>query len=562
VSWYVFTGSFNYVSTGSGVVTNNSWQHIAVVWTNSNVKIYVNGTQQASGTRYSPQLNNELFKIGASDLAQSTSFWSGYISNFRVATTAVYTGAFTPPASPLQSTQAGNGGTIQAITGTQTSLLTCQSNRFIDNSAVPFTITPSGTPRVQAFQPFSPTASYTTALYGGSGYFTGSGYLTAPDNAAFSFGNGDFTVECWIYLTALGTQGIWSNGNSATGTFGFYINAANKLEVGYYGGATVTGATSLTTGTWFHVAVSRSGGTVTRVFLNGVQDATNTSSFNNTSNKCAVGVPFADNTSYLSNGYMSNLRVVKGTAVYTGAFTPPTLAPLTTAGSTSAASYSSTLNVNTSFAASNTSLLLNMANAGIYDAAAQNDFITAGAAVTNTTTKQWPPSSVSFNGSTSYLTAPSNVALAFGSADFTIEFWMYANAIPTNPLIAQLYDTRPASTNGAYILIYLDNDGTIKLWVNSANRITSSVISTGAWIYVALTRSSGVTKMFLNGTQTGSNYTDSTVYLASAPFIGASFSGGAAIANFFNGYIQDFRITRGVARTIAPPPPTAPFPTR
>jgi hypothetical protein len=57
--------------------------------------------------------------------------------------------------------------------------------------------------------------------------------------------------------------------------------------------------------------------------------------------------------------------------------------------------------------------------------------------------------------------------------------------------------------------------------------------------------------MFLNGTQTGVTYTDATTYLASTTFIAASYSGGALITNFFNGYIDDLRITKGVARYTA-----------
>jgi hypothetical protein len=517
-------------------VPANSWTHFAVVRTSTSTNgaaYYINGSPAGVFTISSNISGTaSAVNVGTSASVGSIAF-NGYISNLRVVNNrAVYSGSFTPPTVPLTAT---TGGT-NPPTGTECTLLTCQSNRFRDNSAqvTPSVFTPSGSPTVQAFQPFSPAAAYTPAAYGGSGYFTGSGYLTAPDNAAFSFGNGDFTVECWIYLTALGTQGIWSNGNSATGSLGFYINAANKLEVGYYGGATVTGATSLTIGTWFHVAVSRSGGTVTRVFLNGVQDATNTSSFNNTSNKCAVGVPFADNTSYLSNGYMSNLRVVKGTAVYTGAFTPPT-APVT--------------NI------TNTSLLLNFTNAGIYDAAAQNVITTVGdAQVSTAITAKWPPTSIRFDGTGDYLnvSAGSPQSLTFGTGDFTIEFWVY---FTSNTGQQVLYDGR--SANGAYPLLYT-NAGVLTYFVNTSAVITSVQPSTGVWYFMSLRRSSGTTQFFINGTQSGGSYTDSTNYLApptSGGRVGANFTGG----DFLFGYIQDFRVTKGVARA-ATPIPTAPFP--
>jgi len=536
-----------YASSASPLVAN-TWYHVAAVRSSGSSRIYVNGVGGTAVAYTGNVAQNNLY-IGYAG-ASSQGYPNAYISNWRlVKGVAVYTGNFTLPTAPLAATQSGNGGTIQAITGTQTSLLTCQSNRFRDNSAqvTPATITVNGTPRVQAFQPFSPTASYTTALYGGSGYFNGStDYLSAASNAAFAFGSADFTIEFWLYANAIptsptiaqlcDTRPASTNGAyiliylDNDGAIKLWVNSANRI----------TGSV-ISTRTWYHVALARSSGS-TKLFLNGAQTgSTYTDSTVYLAGAPLIGASYSGGPAIANflSGYLSNFRIVNGTAVYTGAFTPPT-APVT--------------------AITNTSLLLNMTNAGIYDAAVQNNAITVGNAQVSTAQSKWSPTSISFNGTTDYLTAPSNVALAFGSADFTIEFWMYATAIPTNPAVAILFDTRPASTQGAYTSIYLNNNGTINLFVNSANRITSSVISTGTWYYVALTRSSGVTKMFLNGTQTGSNYTDSTVYLASAPFVGASYSGGAAITNFLNGYIQDFRITRGVARTITTP--TAAFPTR
>jgi hypothetical protein len=74
---------------------------------------------------------------------------------------------------------------------------------------------------------------------------------------------------------------------------------------------------------------------------------------------------------------------------------------------------------------------------------------------------------------------------------------------------------------------------------------------------MSLIRSSGTTRFFINGTQSGGSYTDSTNYLApptSGGRVGANFVGG----DFLFGYIQDFRVTK--AARAATPIPTAPFP--
>ena len=191
------------------------------------------------------------------------------------------------------------------------------STTILDYNRSPQIITAVGNAQISTAQ----------SKFGGSSMlFDGTGdWLTAPDNAIYNFGTGDFTVECWIYLNAINrVNGIWTNGPAAAGSFGFYVTSGNKLEASYYGGATVTGATSLAVNTWYHVAVSRSG-TTNRVFLNGTQDATNTSSNNNTTSKCMVGNSFTDQPDS-PNGYIDDLRITKGVARYTTTFTPPAAA--------------------------------------------------------------------------------------------------------------------------------------------------------------------------------------------------------------------------------------------
>jgi hypothetical protein len=190
-----------------------------------------------------------------------------------------------------------------------------------------------------------------------------------------------------------------------------------------------------------------------------------------------------------------------------------------------------------------------------------NNLETVGNAQISTAQSKFGGASMLFDGSGDRLYGPSNQNFNFGTGDFTIEFWV-------NPISQGghgssnndcLIDFRPGS-NGVYGTLYIFSNGTGVYWyVNSANRITGGAISNSVWTHIALCRASGSTRLFLNGTQSGSTYTDSNNYLVSPIMIG-EFNDGTGGGNF-NGYIDDLRITKGYARYTANfTPPTAPFP--
>ena len=147
--------------------------------------------------------------------------------------------------------------------------------------------------------------------------------ITAAASSNYAFGTGDFTIEAWIYLNSVDTvHGIWNNTLAGTGDFSFRITSSNKLNTLT---PTLTGTATLSVNTWYHVAATRSGTTL-RLFVNGVLDGTLTSSTNITDTGFTMGdtVPprLGTNSSGMFNGYISNFRIVKGTAVYTTDFTP------------------------------------------------------------------------------------------------------------------------------------------------------------------------------------------------------------------------------------------------
>jgi hypothetical protein len=561
LTFYLNAGTPNLYGNSADIIIGgfglsaNTWTHIAISRASNSLKLFVNGAQSGGTVTNSTNWNSGTNRLGIGGGGfDASGLLNGYISNLRyVVGTAVYTGNFTPPTTPLAATQSGNGGTIQAITGTATALLTCQSNRFRDNSTNNFTITPNGTPRVQAFQPFSPAAAYTPAAYGGSGYFGGSDSLSAPSNAAFAFGTGDFTIETWVYISNFSNfRGIFDSraSGSATGLALFtdlsgFLNVATTANI-------ATASKAIIANAWSHCAVTRSG-TSLNIWLNGENVSTITNSTNFSNPDCSIFLSML--------GYISNFRIVKGTAVYTGAFTPPTLAPLTTAGSTSAASYSSTSNVNTSFASSATSLLTNFTNAGIYDAAAQNVVTTVADAQVSTTQSKWPPTSMKFDGTGDYLTIPANLTGTLGTGNWTIEFWQYYSGLTGYQTIISTGFVGGGVTGGWLVQTGL-GDGKMNFYfMNPTSTLiateTGTTVLTGQWYYIAIVKSGATLTIYRNGTNVAS-VSDTRNYSANQT---VSLGGGSPTGfdgNWFNGYLQDIRITKGVARTITTP--TAPFP--
>lgn len=219
--------------------------------------------------------------------------------------------------------------------------------------------------------------------FGASVYFDGTGdYLTVPDADPLDFGTGDFTVECFVNFSALTSNRVlfdkWSSGS--TGGWQLYWRATGTSLAFLSGNAGGTGTVILqdgnvnrvAAGAWYHVAVARQGTTI-NLFVNGtlVSSATDSTDYTSTVN-LGIGRQISTNTNDFF-GYISNARIVKGTAVYTANFTPP-ISNLTNISGTSllTCQSSSTITDNSSNAYTisvfgNTGPSLLMVNEPLYD---------------------------------------------------------------------------------------------------------------------------------------------------------------------------------------------------
>ena len=528
------TKTITAASINSSNLTLNSWHHVAWVQRGANFYFFLDGVSYNTTTALSAGERGGVGGQLSIGVWAASMTYSGnpnwYLSNMRIVKgVAVYTGNFTPPTAPLTATQSGSGN-IAAITGTATSLLTLQRNRFIDNIATPNIFAVSGTPSIQSFSPFAPSAAYSAATVGGGIYFNGgTDRLTTPSDSSFAFGTGDFTVEFWIYALGWNASDYNALCTFSTGSIGMYSYSGGYLNYNNGAGYQISSGIRPVLNQWNHIALCRGSGS-SKLYLNGVQVG---STYADTTN-FAAGATNVNNATYPTQAYYANFRVVKGTAVYTGAFTPPT-APLT--------------------AIAGTSLLLSATNAGIIDATGKNDLVTVGDVRTSTAVIKYGSSSMYFDGTGDCLTVLSSAFFNFGTVDFTIECWVYPITLST---AAAIIDTRNSDILGAWDF---NLQSTSKLdFIYGASRLTSTTsISTNVWTHIAVTRASGVIRLFINGVvETTTATYSSAIDALSFPSIGGGRSTGAnsVTGYYLNGYLDDLRVTKGIARyttTFTPP---------
>ena len=195
------------------------------------------------------------------------------------------------------------------------------STVITDSSGSPKTVTAFGNAQISTAQ----------SKFGGASIaFDGTGdYLNIPASSEFNFDSNNFTIETWLYFSAIGATKVIVNnwaGSVLSSSFGFQQESDGRISGIAYTGSTVLQALTLSTATinqWNHIAFVRNGGSLC-MYLNGVggTNVSIASAVNNGTGPVQIG---REGTSFYFNGYLDDLRITKGIARYTSNFTPPTL---------------------------------------------------------------------------------------------------------------------------------------------------------------------------------------------------------------------------------------------
>lgn len=362
--------------------------------------------------------------------------------------------------------------------------------------------------------------------------FDGTGDFLRTSASPFAVGTDNYSMDMWVRLNTTGTNKTLFDCRG-TGGYMLQISNTNVLLFVATGSTRITGTTALTTGQWYHVAISRNG-TSTKLFLNGTQEgSTYTDSTNYTeatlSNYATIGTQ-TDGTTNPMNGWIDEFRWVLFVAYFTANFTPPA-APYFD-GYQAIYPFCSAL---FHFDGTNGSTVFTD------DGGEGHTWTIAGGSPhIDTAQSKFGGSSLAMTG-TGKLQADGGETYSFGLNDFTIDFWVRLSVTGALQII---YDQRDPVNNVAAPVIYIKTDN--KLYYFSAGDQISgtTVLSANTWYHVALTRSGQVARLFLNGVQEGSNYTDNNFYVnaRNCPLIGDRFG-----TSGLQGWLDEFRIVKGVA---------------
>ena len=541
--------------TGGVATPIDTWFHLAVVRYGNTFKMYIDGTVAATTRTQSGDMAPTAGpQIGWHRNTSTRYLKDSYIDEFRISNVARYTANFTPAASAF-------------VTDANTQLLlhldgANDGTVFTDSSGwggARHSLTAYGdtkNTRISSISTMRPDQAIIIGPKVGSSAisFDGDGdYLSIPDSADWNFGTGSFTIEGWVNHGGQDTVLYFDYTDYDAGNEDliiFHINAAGEPKYddanGGSGGA-YGNFGQLPLNTWAHLAFVKIG-TGLKCYIDGVAQLVKAGSSGTTdSYTLTMPASLPNHTSGLwigrwgwngtdtgtgryTLGYMDEIRV-SNVARYVANFTPDT----------------------TEFSSdANTKLLIHsnttMGSTTFTDSGASTHTITAGGGIKHVANKVGTGMAV-YNGTTSQmetLTAPAE--WAFGTQDFTWDFWAYADAWTNNDCWFEAY----AASNDYWVFrIKTNGDLAVSSYVGGSHVVdidfNNANMPTGAWFHIELSRSGSTWRCFINGTETGDAQTSSGSLGTANRQLKIGRSGH--FNTFFKGYIDELRISNIVRHT-------------
>jgi Concanavalin A-like lectin/glucanases superfamily len=527
-----------------GNFTANIYYHVAVTRQGSTWRLFFNGTLANTFTSSLPLFQNtEPLVIGGSPSV----FANCYVDEFRFSNgIARWTAAFTPPNQPYFA-QLNQGGNDEA-----TKLLLHFDHDVVDvaiGTLNPHLFTNYGT----GFDAnsFNTTLGYNTLYTAAAGQ-----RITCPDNTDLALNSANFTIDLWYFRLAAVNGDIISKRATNTDISPYVIlESSGSLYFfgSYTGSAYDLSALLILSGaalnTWYHIAVVRNGPLLT-FYVNGTQTLqTNigTNKFWTNSSVLSIG----GNTTASVTGYIEEVRISK-CARWTANFTVSPATPV----------YSPNLDTLTRLlmhfdGASGSTAIVDNSRFGI---SRGNALLQNGAPALSNTNIKFGNASLLCNGSSNIAFVAPTTDFDFYNLDFTIDYWEYRTSAATGGAVVGRGNPSGYGpflvgySDGTNLAVYISSNGTS--W-DVANAVLLGSISLNSWHHYALVRSGTTFKTYKDGVQ------QATFSSSGVPVLTTyGLSIGAWFSTYMNGYIEELRISKGIARWTANfTPPTFPYDT-
>jgi hypothetical protein len=335
--------------------------------------------------------------------------------------------------------------------------------------------------------------------------------VTLPDSANWTFGTGNFTIDCWVRFAGVSGQqfmvgqyadasNYWYLSKESDGTLKFTWKATTEIT-------SFSGTWSPVINTWYHIAVVRNSGTIS-LYVNGTSVASDTGvsgkDFADIASVLSVGYNLDGGGTSFHNGWIEELRISKGIARWTANFTSPSYA--------------------------------------------------YGTVAVSTTSPKFGTGSGFFGGLAESLTLADSADWNFGSGDFTIDLYFKLTTVDTSGAQFSFVEQYTDASN-YWFFGFLSSATNTNFRVYNKDpaldlSFQTTLLSASIWYHVALVRSTNSWYCFLDGTQVGSTGSSSITM----PDLGSVLNIGfedSSTNQYFSGRIDELRISKGIARWTA-----------
>jgi len=527
-------GSVIQINSGDEIV-DNEWHHIALSKDATVYTLFLDGVDIGTTTDASTDTFAGALLVGS----DGTNAFAGSIDEVRISNVDRYTSGFTPQTA----NHSNDGNTLLLL---HMDMPNTDPESFTDSSTTGHTVTQNG----NAYQKARNLGIIGTSC----GYFDGTGdYLSISDSEDWDFDSGDFTVEFWINFSSLaGDEQVFNQREDATNQqvlryqnsgagWGYVVSSGGAIEV-----TLDQGALTMSVGIWYHIALVRNGNEFD-IYVDGISVANTTDASDIPNYAGAVEIGSLSAAGDHMHGHLDELRVTKGEARYTANFNPPTTAFSSDANTKLLLHFDAGEGVVAVTDSGNTNHTSNITENGNAIQVIGHGADAVNEVNTEETAFKWGTTSAYFDGTADEIRLADSTDwdLAANTDNYTVDFWVkHDDHAGTETYVCHFEDANNNwqiyHVHGTGIYFNVQSASSSIVQINSGDEITDT-----DWHHIALVKNATVYKLYLGGTEIGTT-TDASVDTFAGDLIV-----GSDETNDFAGYIDELRISKGIARWTA-----------